>query len=62
LLQIGDDGCGFDPDEAYKGYSYGLLGMRERARLIGATLQIDSAPGTGTVVSMHIPLIFGQTT
>ncbi|QCP54133.1 response regulator [Trinickia violacea] len=61
-LQIGDDGCGFDPDEAKKGYSYGLLGMEERARLIGASLQIDSAPGTGTVVSIHMPLIGGPTT
>ncbi|MGV2292553.1 response regulator [Trinickia sp. YCB016] len=61
-LQIGDDGCGFDPDEAKKGYSYGLLGMQERARLIGASLQIDSAPGTGTVVSIHMPLTGGSTT
>ncbi|TKC92705.1 response regulator [Trinickia terrae] len=61
-LQVGDDGCGFDPDEARKGYSYGLLGMEERARLIGASLQIDSAPGTGTVVSIHLPLPGGLTT
>jgi len=61
-LQIGDDGCGFDPDEAKKRYSYGLLGMQERARLIGASLQIDSAPGTGTVVSIHMPLTGSPTT
>jgi signal transduction histidine kinase len=30
--------------------------MYERARLIGATLSIDSAPGAGTTVSIHIPL------
>ncbi|WP_114811115.1 response regulator [Paraburkholderia kururiensis] len=61
-LRIGDDGCGFDTDAAGKGYSYGLLGMQERARLIGAALRIDSAPGTGTVVSMIIPAESGTTT
>ncbi|WP_123388219.1 response regulator [Paraburkholderia sp.] len=55
-LHVSDDGCGFDQDEARKGDSYGLLGMRERARLIGASLLIDSSPGTGTSVSIHIPL------
>ncbi|WP_395067952.1 PAS domain S-box protein [Paraburkholderia silvatlantica] len=55
-LHVSDDGCGFDTTAAVQGYSYGLLGMRERARLIGATLQIDSAPDTGTVISIHIPL------
>ncbi|ASL47116.1 Signal transduction histidine-protein kinase/phosphatase DegS [Burkholderia sp. AD24] len=55
-LQISDDGCGFDLAAARRRYSYGLLGMSERARLIGATLQIESAPGAGTTVSIHIPL------
>lgn len=56
VLRISDDGCGFEPAQARKGYSYGLLGMSERARLIGASLAIDSAPGTGTVVSINVPL------
>ncbi|MCO4881227.1 PAS domain-containing sensor histidine kinase, partial [Paraburkholderia caribensis] len=55
-LRVRDDGRGFDRDEARREYSYGLLGMYERARLIGATLSIDSAPGAGTTVSIHIPL------
>jgi PAS domain S-box-containing protein len=55
-LRVSDDGCGFDPEVAHRGYSYGLLGMAERARLIGASLQIDSAPGAGTVISIHVPL------
>ena len=55
-LHVSDDGCGFDQDAARKGDSYGVLGMRERARLIGASLLIDSSPGTGTSVSIHIPL------
>lgn len=55
-LHISDDGCGFEAAVAAEGYSYGLLGMRERARLIGATLQIESEPDTGTVISIHVPL------
>ncbi|NEK55912.1 histidine kinase, partial [Rhizobium leguminosarum] len=55
-LQVRDNGCGFDLQAAHRDYSYGLLGMNERARLIGATLSIDSAQGTGTTVSIHIPL------
>lgn len=55
-LHVSDDGCGFDPAAASMGYSYGLLGMSERARLIGGSLRIDSSPETGTVVSIHVPL------
>jgi len=55
-VHVSDNGRGFDQEEARKGYPYGLLGMSERARLIGGSLQIDSAPDTGTVVAIHIPL------
>ena len=54
-IHVSDDGCGFDPAAAGKRDSYGLLGISERARLIGATLYIDSAPGCGTVISIDIP-------
>jgi PAS domain S-box-containing protein len=61
-LHVSDDGCGFDQDAVRRDYSYGLLGMSERARLIGGSLLIDSAPGTGTAVSIHIPLQDGVQT
>lgn len=48
LLEIADDGVGFPVGRAGRLDSYGLLGMRERAASIGATLTIDSAPGRGT--------------
>ncbi|WP_206956616.1 hybrid sensor histidine kinase/response regulator [Trinickia acidisoli] len=60
ILNVSDNGCGFDPAAAGKRDSYGLLGMSERARLIGASLQIDSAPGSGTVVSISIPVESGR--
>lgn len=60
ILNVSDDGCGFDPATVDKRDSYGLLGMSERARLVGASLQIDSAPGSGTVISICIPLENGM--
>jgi PAS domain S-box-containing protein len=59
-LHVGDDGCGFDQEAARKGSSYGLLGMTERARLIGGSLQVDSVPGTGTTIAIHVPFGAGS--
>jgi signal transduction histidine kinase len=53
LLEIADDGLGFEP--ALGGGGFGLAGMRERAQRLGGTLQIDSAPGTGTRVRVDVP-------
>ncbi|CAD6563144.1 hypothetical protein LMG24235_08386 [Paraburkholderia sabiae] len=53
-LQMRDDGRGFDPQVVGRNYSYELLGMNGRARLIGGSLLIGSAPGAGTTVSIHV--------
>jgi signal transduction histidine kinase len=52
-LTISDDGRGFDP-AAVNGAHYGLRGLRERAELIGATLQVTSAYQTGTTVRLLV--------
>ena len=49
-LEIIDDGEGFPQGKAGRLDSYGMIGMRERASSIGATLDIISAPGKGTAV------------
>jgi two-component system sensor histidine kinase UhpB len=49
-LEVADDGSGFPVGRAGRLDSYGLLGMRERAASIGASLDIDSTPGYGTRV------------
>jgi len=54
-LSVEDDGRGFDPGAAPAG-RFGLLGMRERARLLGGQLAIDSAPGAGTRLRAEVPL------
>jgi signal transduction histidine kinase/DNA-binding NarL/FixJ family response regulator len=51
---VQDDGQGFSADEATG--SIGLRGMRERARLIGGTLEVDSVAGWGTRVRVSAPL------
>lgn len=52
-IVIKDDGKGFDPAEA-KDDSFGLMGMRERINALDGELTIDSAPGKGTVVMVHV--------
>jgi signal transduction histidine kinase len=58
-LVIRDDGIGFDPSSARKPGSFGLVGLRERAYLVGGTLRIDTSPGKGTRVEVHLPLGVG---
>jgi len=56
LLQVRDNGCGFDPARPRKQSSFGIVGLREWVHLVAGTLRIDSAPGRGTCVEVSIPL------
>jgi signal transduction histidine kinase len=49
-LVVSDDGRGFDSARGVRDSAYGLVGMRERADVIGARLTIESRPGEGTTV------------
>lgn len=59
VLSISDNGIGFDvpesPAEFVPSGHYGLLGLFERAEMISATLEIDSAPGQGTQLTVSLP-------
>lgn len=59
-LVVEDDGVGFDPaaarDRAERGGSLGVLGMHERASLVGGSLSLLSAPGRGTMIDAVFPL------
>jgi ligand-binding sensor domain-containing protein/signal transduction histidine kinase len=57
VLRIHDDGQGFDPRclPVADGAHFGLLGMRERAKQIGAQLTVSSQPGQGTEVLVEAP-------
>jgi PAS domain S-box-containing protein len=54
-LRVEDRGAGFCPESGWAGASSGLAGMRERARLAGGRLRIDSAPGSGTRLTVELP-------
>ena len=55
LLIVEDDGIGFEPGEGTPNVrGFGLRGMQERAALVGATLQIESASGKGTTILVRM--------
>ncbi len=60
VMIIEDDGIGFEPDKELaarkNGRGLGLIGMRERAALIGGSLEIESATGAATTIFVRIPI------
>jgi signal transduction histidine kinase len=54
-LVIEDDGVGFDPASLAHVEQIGLLGMRERLEILGGSLRIESAPGSGCRVYARLP-------
>lgn len=50
VLEVVDDGRGFSLGESGRADSYGLVGMRERASSVGATMEVESEPGEGTTI------------
>jgi two-component system sensor histidine kinase UhpB len=56
-LRVGDNGAGFSAETACsRPGSFGLAGMRERARLLGGTLTVRSAPGRGAAIALRLPV------
>ncbi len=54
VLRVRDDGRGFDPSHRPR-TSFGLLGISERASLLGGRLAVESGPGLGTTVEVRVP-------
>lgn len=59
ILSISDNGTGFDTSRTTKN-TLGLLGMKERAAMLGGKLQILSAPGKGTIVTISVRQVAGK--
>jgi signal transduction histidine kinase len=57
-LTVVDNGVGFEAGRKVEGLErrHGIVGMRERARLLGGTLRVTSRPGNGTRVNARVPL------
>jgi signal transduction histidine kinase len=56
LLDITDDGLGFDPDGVAAHAGFGLPALRARVRELGGTLGVESEPGEGTAIAISLPL------
>lgn len=59
VLIIEDDGIGFDPNKKRRvtksGRGLGLIGIRERAAIVGGSVEIESTPGQGTTIYVRVP-------
>ena len=58
-LEVRDWGIGFDPASVKKGH-FGLEGIRQRVRLLGGRLTIESTPGSGTTIQAVVPIVEQQ--
>ena len=58
-LSVEDDGTGFEPTDVPSD-RFGLVGMRERARLLGGSLTVESAPDAGTAIEVRVPIAVRQ--
>ncbi|HEY1789872.1 MAG TPA: sensor histidine kinase [Verrucomicrobiae bacterium] len=58
-LTVRDDGCGFDArtQDASRPGHFGLNGMRERAKALGGTIEVESKVGRGTVITVEAPVV-----
>lgn len=56
-LKVRDDGRGINTDEALAPDSLGLLGMRERAQMVGGNFTVYGKPGEGTTAEARIPMV-----
>ena len=56
LIEVVDDGAGFDVETAVRPGHYGLIGLKERARLTGGHFSIESSPEKGTIALLRLPL------
>lgn len=57
LVEVADQGAGFDPQTAAQSGRMGLAFMQERVRLLGGVFELDAAPGHGTHIRARLPLL-----
>jgi len=56
ILTVSDNGRGVTESEKSGTLSLGILGMRERAHLIGAVFEITGVEGVGTLITLRVPV------
>ena len=60
VLQLRDNGVGFDPSAPGPEGHYGMAMMRERAKVGGGSLEVESSPGQGTTITVKFPIALLQ--
>jgi signal transduction histidine kinase len=55
-LEVADEGVGFEPESVMKNHALGLIGMRERLKLVDGECTIESRPGAGTRIHARVLL------
>jgi signal transduction histidine kinase len=55
LMNVSDNGTGFDVNQPRKQGSFGLLGVKERVAALGGQLVVASSPSRGTAVTLSVP-------
>ncbi|MGB9668895.1 MAG: ATP-binding protein [Anaerolineales bacterium] len=58
IIEVRDNGIGFEPQEIHSRSEYGLKGMKERAEIIGADIHIVSHVGKGATVQIKLPVTY----
>ena len=61
VLEVRDNGRGITREEVSGPRSLGLLGIRERAELLGGSMAIEGHPGAGTVLTVTLPMTLPTT-
>ena len=57
VLRVQDDGVGISPQSIAGAASFGLLSMKERAIMLGGTLDVAAGPGAGTIITARVPYL-----
>ncbi|MDM7914870.1 MAG: sensor histidine kinase, partial [Candidatus Eisenbacteria bacterium] len=56
VIEVADDGVGYDPGQAATGAGFGLFSIRERLRHLGGSVEVRTGPGRGTRVALTVPV------
>ncbi|CAN5432357.1 hypothetical protein BH11BAC1_BH11BAC1_02820 [soil metagenome] len=62
VLRVSDNGKGFDEKEIKSKRTLGLVGMKERAKMFGGNLSVQSESGKGTVITLSVPMRISEST
>jgi signal transduction histidine kinase len=60
VIIVEDNGIGFEPEKVVQSGRLGLLGMHERAEMLGGALTVESTVGTGTTIFVEVPYVYSH--